>query len=172
MRNALYNSKPDGSRLFHDLNDVPFGWATMQTLSASDQRFHRRKTLLSDSAIKLSGWSKMNVQYAKAPFQDKTLAELYEMVCKALHLSEMELDELKTAAKREPAPITWKRSSKKDTDEIVEGLFVARIKHLLLLVDEKENKRVEMSEASAICDFLRREDELMTELMNHKRSTS
>jgi hypothetical protein len=24
----------------------------------------------------------------------------------------------------------------------------------------------------AICDFLRREDELMTELMNHKRSTS
>jgi hypothetical protein len=25
---------------------------------------------------------------------------------------------------------------------------------------------------SAICDFLRREDELMTELMNHKRSTS
>jgi hypothetical protein len=27
-------------------------------------------------------------------------------------------------------------------------------------------------DASAICDFLRREDELMTELMNHKRSTS
>jgi hypothetical protein len=26
--------------------------------------------------------------------------------------------------------------------------------------------------ACAICDFLRREDELMTELMNHKRSTS
>jgi hypothetical protein len=26
--------------------------------------------------------------------------------------------------------------------------------------------------SSAICDFLRREDELMTELMNHKRSTS
>jgi hypothetical protein len=25
---------------------------------------------------------------------------------------------------------------------------------------------------AAICDFLRREDELMTELMNHKRSTS
>jgi uncharacterized membrane protein YbaN (DUF454 family) len=25
---------------------------------------------------------------------------------------------------------------------------------------------------SAICDFLRREDEVMTELMNHKRSTS
>jgi hypothetical protein len=24
----------------------------------------------------------------------------------------------------------------------------------------------------AICDFLRREDELVTELMNHKRSTS
>jgi hypothetical protein len=24
----------------------------------------------------------------------------------------------------------------------------------------------------AICNFLRREDELMTELMNHKRSTS
>jgi hypothetical protein len=27
-------------------------------------------------------------------------------------------------------------------------------------------------ERGAICDFLRREDELMTELMNHKRSTS
>jgi hypothetical protein len=26
--------------------------------------------------------------------------------------------------------------------------------------------------ASAICDFLRREDELMTELMNHKQSTT
>jgi hypothetical protein len=25
---------------------------------------------------------------------------------------------------------------------------------------------------AAICNFLRREDELMTELMNHKRSTS
>jgi hypothetical protein len=45
MRNALYNSKPDGSRLFHDLNDLTFGWATMQTLWASDQQFFRRKTL-------------------------------------------------------------------------------------------------------------------------------
>jgi hypothetical protein len=142
MRNALYNSKPDGSRLFHDLNDVPFGWATMQTLWASGQRFHRRKTLLSNSATNLSGWSKMNLQYAKAPFQDKTLAELYKMVCEAFHLSEMELDEVERAAKSEPAPITWKRSSKKDNNEIVEGLFVAHIKHLRLLVDEKENERV------------------------------
>jgi hypothetical protein len=70
------------------------------------------------------------------------------MVCEALHLSEMELKELETAAKRETAPIAWKRSSKKDTNEIVEGLFVAQIKHIRLLVDEKENKRVEVSEAS------------------------
>jgi hypothetical protein len=33
-------------------------------------------------------------------------------------------------------------------------------------------ERVHLRTASAICDFLRREDELMTELMNHKRSTS
>jgi hypothetical protein len=148
VRNALYNSKPDGPRLFHDLNDVPFGWATIQTLWASDHRFHCRKTLLSDSAINLSGWSKMNVQYAKAPFQDKTLAELYKMVCEAFHLSEMELDKLERAAKSKPALITWKRTSKKDDNEIVEGLFVARIKHLRLLVDEKESERVEVSEVA------------------------
>jgi hypothetical protein len=49
--------------------------------------------------------------------------------------------------------------------------------------DVQGTSRVLQSEAStsarkgfdvnpAICDFLRREDELMTELMNHKRSTS
>jgi hypothetical protein len=31
---------------------------------------------------------------------------------------------------------------------------------------------MEVGTSSAICGFLRREDELMTELMNHKRSTS
>jgi hypothetical protein len=128
------------------MNDVPFGWATMQTLWASDQRFHRRKTLLSDSAIKLSGWSKMNVQYAKAPFQDKTLTELYKMICEGLHLSEMELKELEAAARSEPAPITWIRG-KKSENEILEGLFAARVKHLRLLVDEKEDEKVEVSEA-------------------------
>jgi hypothetical protein len=107
-RNALYNNKPNGSRLFHDLNDVTFGWATMQTLWASDQRFHRRKTFLSDSAIKLSGWSKIHVQFAKAPFQDKTLAELYKMVCESIHLSKIKLKDLKIAAKSEAAPIVWK----------------------------------------------------------------
>jgi hypothetical protein len=39
----------------------------------------------------------MNVQYVKAPFQDKTLAELYKMVCKEFHLSEMDLKELEAA---------------------------------------------------------------------------
>jgi hypothetical protein len=42
---------------------------------------------------------------------------------------------------------------------------------------EKDDDQPEVSllfavGCSAICDFLRREDELMTELMNHKRSTS
>jgi hypothetical protein len=90
----------------------------------------------------------MNVQHAKAPFQDNTLEELYKMVCEAFYLSEMELDELDRAVKSKPAPIRWKRSSKKDKNEIVEGLFVARIKHLRLLGGEKENKRVEVSEVS------------------------
>jgi hypothetical protein len=42
------------------------------------------------------------------PFQDKTLAVLYKMVCEALHLSELEHKELEAATKTEPAPVTWK----------------------------------------------------------------
>jgi hypothetical protein len=59
-----------------------------------------------------------------------------------LHLSELEHKELEAATKTEPAPVTWKWS-KKDNDKIVEGLFVGCIKHLQLLVDEKENKKVD-----------------------------
>jgi hypothetical protein len=88
----------------------------------------------------------MNVQYAKAPFQDKTLTELYTMICEGLHLKEMELKELEAAARSEPAPITWIRG-KKSKNEILEGLFVARVKHLRLLVDEKEDEKVAVSEA-------------------------
>jgi hypothetical protein len=87
------------------VQNVPFGWAAKQTLWASEQHFHCRKTLLSDSAI-ISGWSKMNIQYAKAPFQDKTLAS--RMVCNAIHLSKIPLEKIKIVAKSEPAQITWK----------------------------------------------------------------
>jgi hypothetical protein len=38
--------------------------------------------------------------------------------------------------------------------------------------DGSESVYKNIGYSTAICDFLRREDELMTELMNHKRSTS
>jgi hypothetical protein len=78
MRNALYNSGTrNGSRQFKDLNDVPFGCATINALFVNDQCFLRKKTAVSDDSVKLSGWSKMNVSLSKAPFEDKALAELY-----------------------------------------------------------------------------------------------
>jgi hypothetical protein len=89
----------------------------------------------------------MNFQFAKAPFSDKTLAELYKIVCESIHLSEIKLEDVEIAAKSEAAPILWKQRSKKGENGIVEGLFVARIKHLRILVDKKENNRVEVSEA-------------------------
>jgi hypothetical protein len=90
----------------------------------------------------------MNVQFAKAPFQDKTLAELYKMVCKSIHLSKIELEDLEIATKSKAAPIVWKQRSKEGENGIVEGLFVARIKHLPILVEEKENNKVEVPEAA------------------------
>jgi hypothetical protein len=70
------------------------------------------------------------------------------MVCGSIHLSEIELQELETAAKSEAAPILWKRKRKKGENGIVKGLFVARIKHLRILVDKKGKERLKVSEAA------------------------
>jgi hypothetical protein len=87
MRNALCNSGANGSRQFKDIFDVPFGWATVKALFANDQRFVRKKTVLSEDAVILSGWSKMNVALSKAPFEDNTLSQLYISICQAVQLT-------------------------------------------------------------------------------------
>jgi hypothetical protein len=55
-------------------------------------------------------------------------------------------------------------------------VFLAdNFKNFLVMLDTEafyEHTVFKIRGFSAICDFLRREDELMTELMNHKRSTS
>jgi hypothetical protein len=66
--------------------------------------------------LQLEDWNPLTAEHVRAT---NTLAELYKMVCKVFHLSEMEHRQLKTTAKSEPALITWKPNSKKDKNEIV-----------------------------------------------------
>jgi hypothetical protein len=149
--------------MFVDKENVKFGWATILTLYIRDSHYRQKKTPLMEPAIALTSWLKMNAHFAKSLSHKKILAELYTTIVDNLSLNQEERAEIELAANNESSPITFKPGK----NEVIEGLFIACVKHVWQLIRAREKRNQFVNQAAkhnlAMLEYLAIVHDIFTE---------
>ena len=91
FRNTLFMSKNKGSRQLKSIDNVNFGWKSITETYKRDVEHTKfncaQLTDLNIENIDPSGWSKMNVSHAKAPFLEKTINAMFNYLEETLEVS-------------------------------------------------------------------------------------
>jgi hypothetical protein len=86
LRTQLWTSQIQGKRGFISVGGYHFGWDWLMEQFERDKIRPSQETCMTDLAMFLDGWAKMNVALAKAPFRLETLSEGMRHVCELANI--------------------------------------------------------------------------------------